>query len=577
MEPNCAPAVRPGAEFGPLPEETITRAFQNYCVDKQARPVPGQPQPRAQRVLYHATMEALWVGAAYLLGMLASRLGLPPLVGYLAAGFALNALGVKGGEPLNRIAGYGVLLLLFGVGLKLHWPSLLRLEVLGVGGVHLLLAGALLTLLLAGFGQDPFVAVFLGLGLAFSSTVLAVKLLEEKRELSVYHGRVTVGILILQDLVAVGLLAWAGVQSPSPWALLLLLLPLLRPLVAWVLEKSGHDELLLLYGLGLALGGAGLSQVVGLSPELGALLMGAVLAGHPKTSELSRILWGLKEAFLVAFFLEIGLRQLPGLEALAQGALLLLFLPVKTLLFLGLFIVFGLRARTAFVAALSLGSYSEFALIAAAVAIENGRIAEDWGPLLGLVVAASLALAAPLNRAAHHIYARLDPWLLRLERPGPHPDREPTRLGAARWLLVGMGRTGGAAYKLLEARGERVVGLDADPAKLERHRARGLRVLYGDAEDPELWERLDLSGVRGVLLTLPDLEAKLRAIQSLRQRGYRGLVAATSYHHEEDMVLGQAGVDLIFHPFVEAGERLAERVLEKLAQPPAPEPRPKQG
>ncbi|MBI5811929.1 MAG: cation:proton antiporter [Meiothermus silvanus] len=507
-------------------------------------------------------MEALWVGAAFALGLLGSQLGLPPLVGYLAAGFALAAFDIHSGEVLQYLGEIGVLLLLFTVGLKLRLASLVRPEVLGVGGLHLLLVGSLLALPLA-FSLGGQAAVYLGLGLAFSSTVLAIKVLEDKRELNSYHGRVAIGILVLQDLVAVALLAFAGVKTPTPWVLALLALPLLRPLVFWLLAKSGHSELLLLFGLGLALAGGSIAQRVGISPELGALLFGAVLAGHPQTTELSRTLWGLKEAFLVAFFLNIGLAGLPTLRELMMGLGLLLLLPLQGLIFFGLFLAFGLRARTAFVTTLSLSSYSEFALIVAAPLIESGRLEESWGTVLAVAVASSLAVAAPLNQVAHRIYMRLEPWLSRFERKGRHPDEEPTSLGKARWLVVGMGRTGGAAYKLLESRGERVVGLDSDPDKLERHRAKGRRVLYGDAEDPELWERLELTGLKGVLLTLPDLESKVRALEGLRRRGFIGQIAATSYHREEDAVLEAAGANLIFHPFAEAGERLAERVLEE--------------
>jgi len=504
-------------------------------------------------------MEALWVGAAYALGLLASRIGLPPLVGYLLAGFALSFVGIKDSELLKKIAEIGVLLLLFSVGLKLRLANLLRLEVLGVGSLHLLLAGSLTALgLWAILGGA---AWYVGISLAFSSTVLAVKLLEEKRELSTYHGRVVVGILVLQDLVAVLLLALAGVQTPRLWALLLLALPLLRPLLVWVLEKSGHDELLLLYGLSLALVGGSLANAVGLSPELGALLLGAILASHPQTTELSRTLWGLKEAFLVGFFLEIGLRGLPDAGLIWTALLLILSLPLQWLLFFVLFVSTGLRIRTAFVASAALGTFSEFALITANAAVQSEQLQESWYTLLGLVVAASLMLAAPFNRGVHRIYTRLEPWLSRLEGRSRHPDQEPTRLGAANWLVVGMGRTGGAAYKMLEQQGQRVVGLDADPAKLERHRAKNRRVLYGDAEDPELWEKLDLSGLRGILLTMPELAAKIQALEGLRRRQFAGIAATTSYHQEEDPLLKQAGATLIFHPFAEAGERLAERVL----------------
>jgi hypothetical protein len=239
----------------------------------------------------------------------------------------------------------------------------------------------------------------------------------------------------------------------------------------------------------------------------------------------------------------------------------MLLIPLKAALFFALFLVFGLRARTAFVTSVSLSSYSEFALITSMAAVEGGLLTESWGQLVGLVVAVSLALAAPLNRSVHSLFQRYEHFLLRFERKGRHADGEPTSLGGAEWLVVGMGRTGAAAYKMLTSQGYRVLGLDADEGKLDFHRAKKRQVRYGDAEDPELWERLDLSGLRGVLLTLPDLEAKLRAARGLKQRGFSGIIAATSYHREEDPILLEAGVTLISHPFAEAGERLAERAM----------------
>ena len=500
-------------------------------------------------------MEALWVAAAFALGLLANRLGLPPLVGYLGAGFGLHALGFRETEFLAHAAEMGVLLLLFSVGLKLRLKDLLEARVLGVGGLSLLLF-SLLAL--------PLVGLFpLALALGFSSTVMVLKLLEDKRELTAYHGRLAIGILILQDLVAVGLLALYGAKAVSPWALLLLFFPLLRFLLAWLLEKSGHDELLVLFGLGLALlGGEGFRQL-GLSPELGALFMGALLADHAKGAEMAKALWSLKEAFLVAFFLEIGMKQgLAGAEVGPLLGLLLLSL-LKAPLFFLLFLLLGLRARTGFVAGVYLGNYSEFALIVG-VALERAGLLPLGLATLALTVALSMVLSAPLARYSHTLYRRLEPLLLRLERRGPHPDQEPQSLDGATVLIVGMGRTGGAVYRVLEARGERPVGLDADPEKVERHRAKGRRVLYGDAEDPELWERLDLSGLKAVVLALPDLEAKLLAARWIKERGFGGLVAATSFHLEEDPALKAAGVGLLFHPVREAGERLAERVLEEL-------------
>jgi len=263
-------------------------------------------------------MEGLWIAIAFALGLAVRQVGLPPLVGYLAAGFALNALGHRGGETLEHVAHLGVLLLLFSVGLKVNLRTVLAREVWGSALLHIAvvaLAGAAGLYFLMDLGWAG--AVLLAVALSFSSTVVAAKSLEEKRELRSFHGRVAIGILIVQDLVAVALLAVAGAGSPSPWALLLLALPLLRRPLTWLLETCGHGELLLLMGvlLAVSVGGFGF-ELVGMSPELGALVLGTLLAGHGKAHELSKALWGLREVFLVGFFLSIGMAGLPDLPAL---------------------------------------------------------------------------------------------------------------------------------------------------------------------------------------------------------------------------------------------------------------------
>jgi glutathione-regulated potassium-efflux system ancillary protein KefC len=513
-------------------------------------------------------MELLWIGTAYTAGLVASRLLLPPLVGYLAAGYGLYLLGVRSVELLSHLAEIGILLLLFTVGLKLNLNTLLKREVFGVGGLHLLIVAGVSGLIF--FLQDNQVTggLVLGASLAFSSTVLAVKVLEDGRELGTFHGRTVMGILILQDIIAVALLAVAGGQRPSIWALGLLALPLLRPLAFRLFEASHGGELRLLLGVTLAFAGGQLADEVGVSKDLGALLMGVLLAGHPDAADLAKKLWGLKEVFLVAFFLQIGLAGIPTGDEALEAAGLLALLPLQGLLFFVLLLVAGLRARTAFVASLALMTYSEFTLIVSTVVIDGGLLPARWGPVLGFAVAGSLALAAPLNRGSHRLFSFLEPVLARYERRVPHPDRLPVSTGAAEWLVVGMGRTGSAAYLSLEHRRLRVLGLDADPIRVGRQRDEGLRVLYGDAEDPELWDTLSLQRIKGIILSLPDFHARELAVTRLRARGFRGAIGTTAFHSHEDPPLYRAGADVVFHPLTEAGERLAERMLEGQAEIP---------
>ena len=440
-------------------------------------------------------MEALRVGIAFVSGLAARALRLPSLVGFLGAGLALSAAGVTQSDTLTQIGHLGVLFLLFTVGTHLRLRDLLRGESFGVGGIHLLLS----TLLFTGVG------LFLGLSreatwlvaasLGFSSTVLAAKTLEDREELSALYGRLAIGILILQDLVAVGLIAFAGARAPSLWVLLIPLLLLTRPLLVRLLLLSGRDELMLLYGLGLALGGALLFEQAGLSSELGALVAGVLLAGHERAEELSKKLWGLKEVFLVGFFLHVGLYGLPDLEGLVIVVVLLAVLPLKGVLFFALLIQFRQRARTAFMAAVSLTAYSEFALIIAIIAVRTGLLPTPIIPLLALLVAVSYTLNAPLSAMSNALWERFEAQMVRFERQVPHPERPPRMLGGTEYLVVGMGRVGAAAYDYLAERGDRPLGMDIDSARIADHLQQGRRVIFGDAQDPELWSGLSLEVV----------------------------------------------------------------------------------
>ena len=513
-------------------------------------------------------MVALWVACAFTLGLACRAVGLPSLIGFLATGFALNAAGIEKGPALDDVAHMGVLLLLFTVGLKLRLKNLARPEVWVTSLVHMGLSVALFApAIYFGMGLDWRTALIVGIALSFSSTVLAAKVLEEKRELRAFHGRIAIGILIVQDLVAVALLASQGGHTPSPFAILLLGLPLLRPALHWLLDYCGHGEMLVLFGVLLALAAGGLGfEALGLSSELGALVLGTLLAEHPRANELSKALWGLKEFFLVGFFLSIGFAGLPTLEAFGFALLLLIALVGKFLFFFAILLAFRLRARTSFLAGLSLAAYSEFGLIVAGLAAQQGLIDEQWLVFIALGVALSFLVSAPLNNAAHALYERWGPTLDRFETRHRHQDDAVINLGRAEIAIVGMGRVGTGAYDALRAQGKRVVGLDSDPGKIQRHLQQGRRVVFADAEDPGFWLRLKLNSVRAVLLALPELEAKVIAIAQLRRRGYDGFISATHVFPEEREPVLATGASATYNYFDEAGAGFAEHCVEQLEE-----------
>jgi predicted Kef-type K+ transport protein len=511
-------------------------------------------------------IEATWIAFAFVMGLAVRGIGLPPLVGYLAAGFALATFGEHVGvgprdsAALEHIAHLGVLLLLFTVGLKLKLSNLIKREVIGGGLLHftissLIFLPAILLILDLPWQEG----LLLAIALSFSSTVLAAKVLEGKRELRAFHGRVAIGVLIIQDLLALLVMSLASGEVPSAWALLVFALPLLRPLLFRLLDASGHEELMVLLGLLLALvvGGYGFESL-GLSSELGALAFGAMLAKHPRAGELSNSLWSIKEVFLVGFFLQIGIGGLPDADAMVFALVMSLLLPLKGLLFFGLFLMFRLRARSAFLSGVSLTNYSEFGLIVASVVLPQ------WLIPLAITVALSFVISAQLNRFAHPLYERLARRLIPLERNIRHPDEQPVSLDDAQILIMGMGRTGRAAYDHLSEKGFKLFSLDSDPVMIELSSKAGRRVKFADGEDQMFWQNLEMPEVKAVILAMNDAEAKIISTQKLRERGFKGLIVSHAMYEDIAQRIQAAGADRTYLTMSEAGSGLAEHVARDL-------------
>ncbi len=526
-----------------------------------------------------AVGDVAWISLAFALGFLARLTGLPPLVGFLAAGFILNAYGIASGTMLQKLADLGITLLLFTVGLKLNLRTLAKPQVWAVTGLHtslvvLIFGVAIYWLALAGVpfftGLDLPRSLLIAFALSFSSTVFVVKVLEANGEMKSLHGRISVGVLIVQDLAAVIFLAVSANKVPSPWALLLLLLVPARPLLHQLLKRVGHGELLILLGFLLALGGAEVFELVGMKGDLGALVLGVLVASHPKSDELAKTMLGFKDLFLLGFFLSIGLSGQPTWETLMVGALITPFVLVKSGLFFGLFAAFKLRARTSLISTLNLTNYSEFGLIVAAIGVSNGWIGPQWLIVIAIAVSFSFAISAVLNAAANQFYARHRTFLRRLQSGERLKDDRLVDMGEATIAVIGMGRVGTGAYdKMRDHYGETVVGIDSDPVTVRRHQAADRQVLQGDPGDADFWDRITQTHrVQLVMLALPKLQANLSVLEQLEEANFAGQVAATARYPDEVEALKVAGVASVFNVYTEAGAGFAAHVVA--ADPDAP-------
>jgi len=522
-------------------------------------------------------MEIAFIVVAFLLGFAAAEIRLPPLVGYLVAGFVLHAFGYESTEAIDIIAELGVLLLLFGIGLKLKLTTLARPVVWAGASLHLAGTTAVIGALFIALGAlgMPLAAdltagqaLLVGFAFSFSSTVFAVKALEERKEAASLAGRIAIGTLIVQDIFAVLFLTVAVDEPPSLWAIPMVALVIgARPLYAWMLDRAGHGELLILLGLCLAVGaGAETFQLVGLKPDLGALIVGLSLANHRRAGELAERLLGFKDILLIGFFLSIGLDGAPGGAELLVAGVVLLVLPLKTAGYLLAMTRFRLRARTSWHASVSLANFSEFGLIVVAVGIEQELLDQPWASAVAVAVAVSFALAAPVNTARYGLYSRYSSRLHKLERPPILADDALIDPGDASILVFGMGRVGEGAYdELVRRRGNVVLGIDRTDGTVVRHQEAGRRIVRGDALDTEFWDRISLDHrIDLVVLATSDHQANLEAVRRIKGYTPDARIAAASLFPDERRELAEAGVDTARNLYEEAGQGLADDACDLL-------------
>jgi len=520
-------------------------------------------------------LDSIWISVAFLGGLLARRIKLPPLIGFLLAGFILNFAGFNsGGVALDAAANLGVMLLLFTIGLKLNIRSLLKPEIWLATSIQLLTMTVLFGLLVFGlsFTGMKFIAnldftssVVIGFTLSFSSTVFAVKILEDRGEVNSLHGKLAIGILVMQDIAAVVFLTFAGGDMPSLWIIgLPVYLLVIRFILLKLLDNVDHSEMFTLFGFFAAfVAGAMSFKLFGLKADLGALVMGAMISNHKRSKELVKHMMGYKDFFLVAFFLQIGLSGLPGWGSLIIAVILSVFLFAKGGIFLFLFTRFNLRARTSWLTALSLSNYSEFGLIVAAIGVKEGYIGVEWMTVIALALSFSFIVGSPLNIRAHTLFNKYKSQITRLNRHCEHPDDEITDVGNAEYLICGMGRIGKVVYHYIHGKyGDKVIAIDYDMEKVEKLQMANKRVFWGDATDSIFWEGVDLKNVKMVFLAMSDHASNLnvaKEILQLKEKNF--LVGSTSKFMDEFQALKDSGVHFVYNYYDRLGADFADRFV----------------
>ncbi len=527
---------------------------------------------------------------AGVIGVLALKLRQPLIISYIVTGIVAGpaVLGwASGGSEIKLLSSIGIAVLLFVVGLKLD-VGLIR----SVGPVALAtglgqivftsLFGFLLSL---GLGFAPVKAIYIAVCLTFSSTIIIVKLLSDKREIDSLHGRIAVGFLVVQDIAVILAMilltsftaAGSGGIAAQGMRLLLVGTAFVLGTVAtmrWVMPPllgrlAQNQELLVLFAVAWAVGLAALADGVGFSKEVGAFLGGVSIASTAYREAIASRLTGLRDFLLLFFFIDLG----SGLNLTAAGVqlwpalVLSLFVLVgNPLIVVAIMGVMGYRRRTGFLAGLTVAQISEFSLILAALGLRLGQIGEAEVSLITLVGVITIALSTYMILGSDQLYAWLQGPLRIFQRATPFSELKGSISGPAKVdvVLLGLGRYGSAIVRQLRAHELSILGIDFDPQALRLAAAKGLPVQYGDSEDPEFTASLPLSSATVVVSTLPSLESNAAIRHGLESAGFRGHFIATAHDEAEVVKLELIGANRTLLPFLDAAERAAELIVEDL-------------
>lgn len=521
-----------------------------------------------------------------LVSLLGRFLRQPLVVSFIGVGILVGPFGLDLLESIDQIhllSELGIAVLLFVVGLKLDLTL-----VKSIGKVATLtgLGQVIFTSVIGYFigiqlGYNHITSLYIAIALTFSSTIIIVKLLSDKKEIDSLHGRISIGFLIIQDLVVVLLmiaLSAIGAENESMpvlqvlyvllkgFGLLAFVGLLMRFVMPWLVNKLARTpELLILFAMAWALALSAFGDFLGFSKEVGAFLAGISLASTEYREVLSGRMSTLRDFLLLFFFLHLGSTLNLGiigdqiLPAIIFSLFVLIGNPLIVLVIMG---VMGYRKRTAFLAGLTVAQISEFSLILAALGMSLGHIDEETMGLITLVGLITIGLSTYLILYSHQIFNWLSPALKIFEKAIPRDDPEVITSKDEKYdvILFGLGRYGHNVARALEENGRSILGVDFDPRVIDQWRDEGRKAMYGDADDPDLPTLLPLKNSKVIISTITDYQMNLNLLKYLKDYDYKGRIILTQHNPEKVETLVQAGADIVLLPFADAVENIIEKL-----------------
>jgi CPA2 family monovalent cation:H+ antiporter-2 len=531
-----------------------------------------------------------YVFVAAVLGAVLARLARQPLVlGYVVAGVLISPLtpgpAVSDIHTFELFAEIGVVLLMFSIGIEFSLRDLLRVKWVAIigGPLGILLSVALGLGVGTLLGWTAVQGVVVGIVVSVASTMVLARLLLDRGELRSRHGRVMIGITLVEDLAVVILIvllprlgaidaerllsiaAALGLGIAILVPFFYLAAKVVPPLLTHV-ARMHSQEVFLLVALAIALGTAALTQTVGLSLALGAFLAGMLISQSDYAHETLARLLPVRDVFVALFFVTVGALINPG-AVLAHlsllGVIVALVMVGKLVIWTGVVALFGYPFRTALLVGVGLTQIGEFSFILVRVSLDAGHVGDD---VYNAILAASL-----LTILANAFLVRSVPGWLEKGRVGrteeaPLADADARGL-AGHVVVCGFGRVGTEVGEALEAFGMPYVAIDVDPDVVGNVRRRGVRCLFGDASSDHILESASVDRAVLVVVAVPEIEGAYLAVRHVRARNPQVPILARAHHAEGRERLIAAGATEVIQPEVEAGATLIRHALRRLALP----------
>ncbi len=535
---------------------------------------------------------------AAVLGGIGQLLRQPLIVMFIVLGIVVGPAVldiVKSKDNIHLLAEIGIAILLFIVGLKLDFRI-----IKSVGKIALLtgLGQVLFTSLVGyfiglGLGFSTLHSFYIAVALTFSSTIIIVKLLSDKKEIDSLHGQIAIGFLIVQDIVVIlVMIVLSSLQQGADTSVgetvvrtLLaggVLLGATLAMMRWIIPSlstflAKSQEMLTLFAIAWSVTLASVGELIGFSGEVGAFLAGVSLASSQFRETISSRLVSLRDFLLLFFFVHLGSSldlTVIGTQvsaALVFSVFVLVGNPIIVLVIMG---AMGYRKRTSFLAGLTVAQISEFSLIFAGLGLAVGHINEEIVGLITLVGLITIGLSTYLILYAHPVYEWLAPALRIFERRNPFRETEHTSAKVQHFDLIifGLGRFGQKLAEMLDQHSDiQYLGIDFDPQVVKAWQAQGKNVIYGDMEDPDIFDQFPYHNAKCIISTVPERTPSLHLVKTVKRSGYSGLIFLTARREEDLALLSDCGADEVLFPQQMAATNFYNSFLAHLLKSDTPQ------